>query len=305
MNLIDDIFIISFLNDEKRINNIKEMQKKFDKEFKIITPVKHEKPHGSLFETNLKIWLENAGKNIIIFEDDFFTHFSKQELNDWFACLNRDIKFFDLILLGGDVYEYEKLADKNFIKVKSFVDTHSIYYSKNFTKSVGFHIKNEYETIKDLYLKDEKFDIHLSRYLKENKKEVFAFNPRLFAQKNYISTISSSKTEKVINHKYDSDFLIKKPFDNGMIKLKNLYYDGDYFKVEYFLNSDADKHFDAKIFLVDLYSGVRYIKNQMKITKNLQYFTGGNTWLRRPTHLYFEIYCDDVLVLRKFLIKDI
>ena len=55
MNTIDEIFVISFYDNEDRINNICEMQEKFSKKFTIIKPVKDDRPERSLLKTNLKI----------------------------------------------------------------------------------------------------------------------------------------------------------------------------------------------------------------------------------------------------------
>ena len=172
MNNIDKIFVISFYDNENRVKNINNMQKKFDQQFEIITPIRDPQPHISILKTHLKIWLENINKNIIILEDDFFTLFTQEQIyNSIDNFLNQNLQF-DFLLLGGDVLDCVQYDKYN--KVNIFVDSHAVFYNKN---SIDKLFKFFSQKINE---KKYIFDIDLSNSIKDNSFVCYSLNPLFF-----------------------------------------------------------------------------------------------------------------------------
>jgi len=297
MNTIDKIFVISFYNNQNRINNILRMQEKFDKKFIIVEPIKDDCPERSLFKTYLKIWLENLDKNILIFEDDFFTRYSKDEIEFNLNCFYEQVDDFDLLLLGGDVYRGEYI-NSNLIKVEKFTETHAILYNKKFLLKL-------FSTIAS-YISGGSKNFHVDQILSnlisiENVK-CYAISPFLFTQQNFPSLINNVNQ---INFKYDIDHLFKREFDNNSIKITNHEFNDDFFSINYRLTNEKDNNCKVNIFVLDINSGIRVLTHEMVLFYELEHFSKSGRLLCLKDEVFFEIYNKNKIMIRKKIKKTI
>lgn len=292
MNLIDEIFVISFYNDEKRIKNITNMQKKFDKRFTIVDPIRDTNSHRSVLKTHLKIWIENLNKNVLIFEDDFFTHYTKEQIEKELNEFSAKINDFDLLLLGGDVFEGSKI-DSKLTKVTNFVDTHAVVYNKKVIPKIFSDFARDIS--KNEYL----FDVSVGHYVNDNFLKCYAIDPRIFTQETHYS----AHTKKT-NIKYDIDFLLKQEFDDGSIKIHNYEFNDEYLFIEYSLTNPDHKNLKIDIFAVDTNSGVRSVMHSMEISYGAIFYTKSGKYVKVVDELLFEIYNNDQIMIRKKILKN-
>lgn len=293
INTIDEIFVISFYNKEDRINNIREMQKKFSKKFTIVEPIKDDVPQRSLTKTNLKIWLENSDKNILIFEDDFFTHYSEEDilmkLNSFYEQIDR----FDILLLGGDVYEGEYIRS-DIIKVNRFSETHAILYNKNILNKL-------FSTVAANILNDNThIDQMLSNSICEENLKCYLLAPSIFTQQNFPSLINGIN---LINSKYDIDHLLKKEFNNNSIEIVKCKFNDDDFYIEYCLKNKNDDNLKVNVFVVDINSGIRVLDHDLNLLYGFNYYNASGRILILKNEVFFEIYNDQKLLIRKIIKK--
>lgn len=293
INTIDEIFVISFYNNEDRINNINEMQEKFSKKFTIIKPIKDVYPERSLLKTNLKIWLDNFDKNILIFEDDFFTRYTKDEIQIKLNCFYEQVDYFDILLLGGDVYRGE-YANPDLIKVNNFTETHAILYNKNILSKLFSKIAPE------ILNKNVHIDQVLSNYVCEENLKCFAISPFLFTQRNFTSLINNINQ---INHKYDIDHLFKKEFDDNSIKIVEFKFNNNDFYIKYFLKKEVNQALEVKILAVDINSGIRILDHDMTLVNGIDYYNRSGRFLSLKDEVFFEIYHNNKILIRKKIKK--
>lgn len=294
MNMIDEIFVISFYDNEDRINNICEMQEKFSKKFTIIKPIKDDRPERSLLKTNLKIWLENLNKNILIFEDDFFTRYSKDEIQVKLNSFYEQVDTFDVLLLGGDVYRGERI-NSDLIKVNNFTETHAILYNKNILPELFSKLSPD-------VLKDNvHIDQVLSNYVCETNLKCFVISPFLFTQRNFPSLINDINK---INSKYDIDHLFKKEFDNNSIKILAFEFNDNVFRVQYSLTNKVDCNLKVKVLAVDINSGIRVLDHNMSLAYGINYYHESGRILLLKDEVFFEIYDNHKIMIRKKIKKN-
>lgn len=291
MNIIDEIFVISFYDNENIIQNISDMQKKFDKKFNIIHPIRDTISHRSVLKTHLKIWLENLNKNILIFEDDFFTYHTKEQIELEINEFNKKINDFDILLLGGDVFEGEKIDDK-ITKVTNFVDTHAVLYNKKIISKIFSDFATD--IMKEKYF----FDVSVGCYVRDNDLKCYALDPRIFTQKTHYSAHT-----KQINNKYDTDFILKKEFNDGSIVINNYVFYEDYFFIDYFLTNPDHKDLPITVHAIDTNSGVRYLMHNVTISYGIMFFTESGRYFKRVSEIFFEIYHKNNLMIRKKIQK--
>lgn len=297
MDTIDKIFVISFYDNQNRINNILHMQEKFNKKFIIIEPIKDDCPERSLLKTYLKIWLENLNKNILIFEDDFFTRCSKDEIEFNLNCFYEQVDDFDMLLLGGDIYKGEYI-NPNLIKVKNFTETHAILYNKNFLLKL-------FSTIAP-YISGGSESFHvdqiISNLISTENVKCYAISPFLFTQQNFPSLINNINQ---INSKYDIDHLFKKEFDNNSIKIINYEFNNDFFSINYCLNNKEDNNSKVNVFVLDINSGIRVLTHEVILFYGLEYFNKSGRFLSLKDEVFFEVYNKNKIMIRKKIKKTI
>jgi hypothetical protein len=292
MNIIDEIFVISFYNNEDRINNICKMQEKFSKKFTIVEPVKDNIPQRSLTKTNLKIWLENFNKNILIFEDDFFTHYNKDDIEIKLDYFYKQVNEFDILLLGGDVYKGE-FRSSDLIKATRFSESHAILYNKNILPKLFSKVAA------NLLNDNTHIDQMLSDCISEENLTCYLLAPSIFTQQNFPSLINGIN---LINSKYDVDHLLKKEFDNNSIKIVMCEFDDDFY-IEYCLINKEDNNLNVNIFVVDINSGIRVLDHELNLLYGFNYYNASGRLLVVKDEVFFEIYNNNKLLIRKIIKK--